>query len=223
MRLVLLVRAVTAQAFIGSMDLDCRDRALTLGVAALAVAGRVSERRFERSSVTRALQRERVARSAVGASRGAEAFLGLLRGVLDPRLLFVTSRAALGSYASDRVTGELVTLGARHLLADDMNVVTAGLAGVLPLGGDVDAEPVGSTRRPVTVGVGASGHGGHEHTNQEPDCRQVVRRTRHLGSHHSLGSTHLRQQGAAASNPWRLCQTLAVGSRASGAMNRRPE
>jgi hypothetical protein len=190
------------------MDLDRRDRALTLGVAAFAVAGRVSERRFERSSVTRTLQRECVARSAVGARRGAEAFLGLLRGVLDPRLLFVTSRAALGFHASHRFAGELVTLGARYLLVDDVNLMAAGSAGGLPISGNVDAEPVGSARRPVTVGIGASGHGGHEQTNQEPDCRQVVRRTRHLGSHHSLGSARLRQQRAAASNPWRSSKLL---------------
>ncbi len=180
LRLVVLVRAVTTQTFVGSVDLDRGYRPLTLGVAALAIASRVSERRFELGSgadrrfVTGTLGRERVASRAIGSCRRAEAFLSLFCGVLDPRLLFMASAAALGCHASDRIAGKLVAFGTRNLLVYDVDLMAAGLARGLPLCGNVNAEPMGSTACTVTVGIRAGRHSGHEERSQEPDWRQLV-------------------------------------------------
>jgi hypothetical protein len=137
-----LVRAVTAQALVRAVDLHRRNRALALGVAALAIACGVAERSTEPVFVTGTGECERVTGGAVGASRGAEARLSFLRGVLDAGLLFMASRAALGSHASDRIARELMALRARNLLVHDVDLMATGFSGALPLGGHVDTEPV---------------------------------------------------------------------------------
>jgi hypothetical protein len=175
-----LVRAVTTQTFVGSVDLDRGYRSLPFGVAALAIARRVSERGFDLGSgadrrfVTGALERECVTGRAIGSGRRAKAFLSLFCGVLDPRLLFMASAAAFGCHASDRIAGKLVAFGTRNLLVYDVDLMAAGLARGLPICGNVNAEPMSSTACSVTVGIRAGRQSGHEERSQEPDCRQLV-------------------------------------------------
>jgi len=217
----ILVRAVATHALVGAVNLHRGNRALALSVAALAIACGVTERSAQPGLVTGALERERVARGAVGASRGAEALLSFFRGVLDAGLLFMASRAALGFDASDRVAGELVALGARNLLVHDVDLMAAGFSGALPLRGHVDTEPVGTAPCAVTVGISARHCDGHEQRRKEPYGRQPVGRTRHLGCHHSLTGAHPRQQRTTESNPWRS-RTQLSGAGRSG-MSRPPE
>src|SRR6185295_12579251 len=79
--------------------------------------------------VLRALEREGVARRAVGLGARTEALRRLLARVLDVALLLVAARAALGLRRAHRAFGgRLVTLGALDLFLDDVNAMSRDVA-----------------------------------------------------------------------------------------------
>jgi hypothetical protein len=170
-RLLILMRAVAAQARAGSVHGNGRDLALGLAVAARAISRAV---RFERAGIgcvrVALCARERVATHAIGVHAGAEALLCQPARVLDRRASGVALRAASRRNRAHRSSVQLMTLITRDVLFDYVHAVPGHAAIRAPIQLDVHA----FARRPRSALVSAlprtaDDRGEQEHADQQKD------------------------------------------------------
>ncbi len=167
-RLLILVRPMAVQTGNAGVHRDRRNLALSLRVAADAIARAV---RLENAPVERICRareaRERVAVHAVCVHSRTEALLGEPRRVLDGGACRVAARTAKRRHHSDRRCVELMTLVARDVLIHDVHPVTADAAIHAPAQLHVDPFAWRAARTFVRLFPRTSAQNGDdEHTGQ---------------------------------------------------------
>jgi len=167
-RLLILMRPVAVQTRNTGVHRDRRNLALSLRVAADAIARAV---RLENAAVERVRRagevRERVAVHAVRVHPRTEALLGEPRRMLDGGACRVAVRTANRRYDSNRRSVELMTLVARDVLIHDVHPVTTDAAVRAPAQLHVDPFAWRAARTFVRLFARTSAQNGDdEHTEQ---------------------------------------------------------
>ncbi len=167
-RLLILMRAVTAQAGAGGVHGNGRDLALSLAVAARAIPRAV---RFERAGVgclrLAIVSSERMAIHAISVHAGTEALLRQAARVLDRSARGMARRATSRRNRAHRSRVQLMTLITSDVLFDHVHAVPGHESIRPPIQWDVDAFARRSRRALArTLGGTADNGGKHEHAGK---------------------------------------------------------